>query len=519
MSGGPWSAPQRDGELFFHPDPEMWAASARASLKISGTRTFFGLTPAAVRREAGWPEGPVVLSAHQPVLFYPGLWVKALAASSLAAALGWTAVHKITDQDAPGEADGWVLQTTPDGLGSLPLKWSRPDQPYAFQNAPKEVLWAEALRMSDSAGLASVQEGTAFFSKHLQTTWAFVSDWDDWHEGCLRALDQVSGTERLIKRASHIWDQPSFRKFLAVWLSDAPAFCRAYNKALDRYRAEQNIQHPLTPVPNLAVEEGWLETPFWTVMPERGRETLWVKHGSGGVLLSSGRDGEVFHWDVGGGGEALAGAPWRLWPKALPQSLYTRLFLADFFIHGLGGGFYEPVNDLFLEELGLGLGAPFGVVSATLWLSPDEMEKIQNQLEKMERIPYWRRALEKNPEYLLQRQGDWIRELPLSLTKACLEASATPSFNEAVRVKAELLEALKDPKRRAEAGGGVKEWNSFWAERFAPLYASFEASQGGLEALKDRRKALSYRLYAFFCYSPGRFATLKESVDRMIRKG
>jgi len=519
MKVEPWKVPQKDGETFFHPDPETWATAARASHADSQVRSFFGLNSLEVRREAGWPVGPVVVSAHQPVLFYPGLWVKALAASSLADALGWTAVHKITDQDAPGEADGWVPQETPGGLKPFPLAWSRPDQPYAFQNAPKKALWDEALRLSASSGLPPVHEGNEFFSKRLQLSWNASRDWDDWHDACLRVLDQASGTERLVKRASHIWDRPSFRKFLAIWFSDVPAFCGAYNRALNRYRTDQNIQHPLTPVPNLAVEKGWQETPFWTATPELGRETLWVKHESGGVLLSSGRDGEVFHWEMSGGGEALAGAPWRLWPKALPQSLYTRLFLADFFIHGLGGGFYEPVNDLFLEELGAGPGAPFGVVSTTLWLSPEETGKVQSQSEKMERIPYWRRALEKNPEYLLQRQGDWIRELPPSLATACREASMTPTFNGAVRTKAELLEGLKDPKRRAEAGAGVKEWNLFWAERFGPLYALFEASQGGLEALRARREGLSYRLYAFFCYSPGRFAALKETVDRMIRKG
>jgi hypothetical protein len=215
----------------------------------------------------------------------------------------------------------------------------------------------------------------------------------------------------------------------------------------------------------------------------------------------------------------LEGTPWRLWPKALLQSLYTRLYLADFFIHGLGGGFYEPVNDLLLKELGEGPGAPYGVASATLWVSPADADEARRRLEKSERIPHWRRVLEKNPEYLLQRQGEWKRELPFLAAEACREAVSEVSFGEAVREKENLLEELRDPARRSEAGSRVREWNARWVQRFAPLYAALEASQGGLEGLGAHWEALSFRKYVFFCYPPARFEALKESVDRMIRKG
>jgi len=519
MTGTPWNAPRQDGEVFCHPAPETWAATARAGLEVSRARTFFGLTPMEVRQEAGWPEGHVVLSAHQPVLFYPGLWVKALAASTLADGLGWTAAHKITDQDAPGEADGWTPKTNPSGLVSHPLKWSRPDIPYAFQGRPETARLRDALDQAASSDLSSVQEGVRYFSTPLEKAWAASSDWVDWHSGCLEALDRSSGTERWVGRASRVWDRPSFQRFMAGWISETSATWSAYNRALDRYRVEQKIQHPLTPVPNLGEESGWWETPFWTAMPDTVRETLWVRSEGEGMLLRSGRVGEVWRWNHRGGWQDLKGAPWRLWPKALVQSLYTRLFLADFFIHGLGGGFYEPVNDLLLKELGEGPAAPFGVASATLWLDPVEASEVRREMERSERIPHWRRVLEKNPEYLLQKHDEWMRELPPHLADECRAAASAPSFDSAVREKVGWLEALKDPARRSEAGGWVREWNAHWVRTFAPLYASLEAFQSGEEGLKARWEVLSFRKYAFFCYPPARFEALKESVDRMIRKG
>jgi hypothetical protein len=152
-------------------------------------------------------------------------------------------------------------------------------------------------------------------------------------------------------------------------------------------------------------------------------------------------------------------------------------------------------------------------------LDPQEVEIARSRWEKTERIPHWRRVLEKNPEYLLQRQEEWTRELPPLASEACREAAATRSFDEAVREKSVLLDALKDPRVRSEAGSRVKEWNTSWVGRFAPLYASLEVAQAGAEGLKTRWEALSFRKYAFFCYPPARFEALKESVDRMIRKG
>lgn len=513
MSATPPEAPREDGGFLASPPLAAWGARARQALATGERRSFLGLGRSEIRKASAWPGEPVALSAHQPVLFYPGLWVKALAAGALADRLGWTAVHKVTDQDAPGEADGWIPVQSGEEVQTSEARLSRPGIPYALQTGPDPAAWTSLLRSASSSGWPSVAEAVGYFAASLGFPARERLDWDAWHLSHLGALDEACGTGRRYDRASRLWDTEAFLRFLSLWLAEPERLLGALNQALRSYRERNGIRHPLTPVPDLAFLDGWWETPFWTVAEGRERETLWIQSLPGRFVLRSGWTGETWEGSGRPCPDLLAKAPWRLWPKALPQSLYTRLFLADFMVHGLGGGFYEPVNDLFLEALGEPPAAPYGVATATQWVEPDRAYEAREQLRRSERIPHWRRAFEKNPEYLLTKAGEWAGELPPEVAEACRKASHMPLFPEAVAEKTALLEALRNPERRSQAGRALKDWNTSWTGRLAPLWGDFEKAREGREALAARWEGLSFRRYAFFCYPPGRWKAIRESVE------
>jgi len=55
-------------------------------------------------------------------------------------------------------------------------------------------------------------------------------------------------------------------------------------------------------------------------------------------------------------------------PRALTLTLFARLILGDFFIHGIGGGKYDEVTDQIIRDY-FGIDPPaFQVVSGTLHL-------------------------------------------------------------------------------------------------------------------------------------------------------
>src|SRR5690606_4296105 len=54
--------------------------------------------------------------------------------------------------------------------------------------------------------------------------------------------------------------------------------------------------------------------------------------------------------------------------RALTTTLFARLFLCDYFIHGIGGAKYDEVTDQIIEQF-YGAAPPgFGIATATLRL-------------------------------------------------------------------------------------------------------------------------------------------------------
>ncbi len=489
-----------------------WARAARRNVEGPSRARRFGLDPASARREAGFPEGLLVLSGHQPVLFHPGLWAKSLCAGELVARTNGAVLHKITDTDAPAAQDGWIPVRDSVAVRVEPVRLSVPGVPYAFQGAPSATEVAKLMGRVAACGRSACAEAIAAFSSGSPPEERAFADWDAWHEDGLRALDAVSGTLRGYFRASFLWGLPSFRRFLALWLRKPDRFGGAFNRALSRYRRERGITHRLVPAPDLAESGAWRETPFWTADRKTGRETLWVRREGNGAHLRSGTSGVEWAWE--GSPDSLASAPWALWPKALPQTLYSRLFLCDFFVHGLGGGAYEPANDLFLEELGEAAPPAFGAVTATLLIDPEAEPRYREILEGLLRAVPWRRVFEKNPETLLTRRADWESALPESLRALCVELSARPALSGKAEEKIALLQALSDPARRGGAGKRIKKSNEIMTGNLGRLWNAFDKFEEGVDSLRKLQEGLAFREYAHFCYPPRQYVELRQALSR-----
>ena len=137
----------------------------------------------------------------------------------------------------------------------------------------------------------------------------------------------------------HVLDLPvsrlartdSFRRFVRLIGDDLPRFRAAYNAAVRGYRERHGIRSANHPVPELA--DG--EAPFWGPTDGAGRR-----------------------------GRATAGSD-EVRPRALTLTLFARLCLGDFFLHGIGGGKYDEVTDQLIRTY-FGAEPPgYGVLSAT----------------------------------------------------------------------------------------------------------------------------------------------------------
>jgi len=158
-------------------------------------------------------------------------------------------------------------------------------------------------------------------------------------------------------------------------LGRADQFAADYNAALDEYRNENRIRTPGRPMPNLKVTPDRVEVPFWLdsfAHGSRTRAAVERRPGGWALVLASG-DECVLQPSAPGPALATQLGNWlrthdlRLAPRALSLTMFVRLFLADQFVHGIGGARYDQVTDKLIATH-FGVAPPrFAVTTATLY--------------------------------------------------------------------------------------------------------------------------------------------------------
>ena len=367
-------APTANGEVFAAPDfaavPALVEENRRRldrdDVEIGGVplREFRAQARHEVLELAGHtassPDAPLILAGHQPELSHPGVWAKNFALAGLAKKLGGTGLNLIVDNDTlksttlpfpeidrrgPKAHINHVAFDT--FAGEVPYEDRSVLNEEMFRTFPERTapLWAnwgfDPLLPHVWNPAANVGEAFTAMRKSRECAW-----------GCCNrelAVRRLSRTKAFTAFASHI-------------LGDLPRFRDAYNAAIRVYREANDVHSANHPAPDLA--EG--EAPFW-VRTATGR-----------------RERATPASDVS-----------RLRPRALTLTLFARVCLGDFFIHGIGGGKYDEVTDDIIRNY-FGIEPPaYQVLSATLHLPLPAFPATAADLRRAERRV---RDLHWNPE-------------------------------------------------------------------------------------------------------------------------
>jgi hypothetical protein len=407
------------------------------------------------RAPQGADAGPLLVAGHQPELSHPGVWVKNFALNGLAKRLGGVPLNLVVDTDTLKSA-------------SLPFPTFRDRDPHsvrleslAFDTFAREVPY-EDRTVNDAAMFASFADRAAplwanwGYRPLLTSAWpytdphsrqfsigdrfffprlAFECDW-----GCDNTEVFVSAlalTEGFARFATHI-------------LGDLPRFREVYNAAIRAYREANGIRSANHPAPELA--EG--EAPFWVHRMSGHRERATA---TSNVRI--------------------------LRPRALTLTLFARVCLGDFFIHGIGGGKYDEVTDAIIRGY-FGIEPPaYQVLSATLHLplpgfpsAPDDLTRAGRRVRDL----HW------NPQRHLSAE-----QLALRDVKALVDAHARLAANEP---------PFAHHAARREWYRALKEVN----ERLRPLVASevpvAEAELARVRSEADANAILQRRDYAWVLY-------------------
>jgi hypothetical protein len=398
----------------------------------------------------------LVVAGHQPELFHPGVWVKNFALAGLARRHGVTALNLVVDNDTV-KSTSLRLPSPATAAVKWPHLVSVP-----FDRWTGEIPYEERsiLDHEEFAGFAEQVRGVLagwHYEPLLQSFWPEVVRQSirtpllgETLASVRRRFERRWGCHNLEITVSDLCQTSAFARVACHLLAELPRFHAIYNQCVHDYRRGHGIRSRNHPVPDLAVDGDWLETPFWAWKDgdtRRGR--LFARRRPGCIDLRVGEeawptlpaeDGEaaVTTWND------LARAGRKIRSRALANTLYARLFLSDLFLHGIGGGKYDELTDDIIQRFYEVEPPGFIVLTATRLLplpryptGPEDHRRLQRALRDV----HW------NPQrHLADKVGRRERFRALRDLSARLR---TPLAGAEQRLRDEMAESLRQVEANA----------------------------------------------------------------------
>lgn len=508
------TTPAGHGEVLTAPDYQEWAAAAAENRSAAEGWSFevAGIPIGQLRRDArregienarrfsermGAPVADVadepellVATGHQPELYHPGVWIKDFLLQRLSEETGAAALDLVVD------TDGF------DTLG-MHSPCFRPEVRVcnAYLAVGREGGWYGAAPVPDpvaiddfcAAGTEHLSSLPApalrnHFARFCGTVGAAASDAGNLAElitFARRRYEAIAGSDYLELPVSTMAGSRAFAAFVADMACQPERFVEAYNDSLAAYRERTGARGTAQPFPDLEREAGTVELPLWHLSAGGRRPVRARIEGDAALVL---HDGTTI--ELGNGSEAtdrLADVGVRLAPKALALTMFTRVFLCDFFIHGVGGGRYDQVTDSVIERY-YGIRAPrFAVASMTMYLplgarvvSDEELEALYMSLNR----------LRHNPDQMLDDVDfDTLAERERASSLAA--------------EKAELVSAISAPDAdKKSLGRRIRDVNEELAAVLAPVEEDMRRELERLLQLQEASGILTDRTYPFCLWDP-----------------
>ena len=364
---------------------------------------------------------PLIVTGHQPELFHPGVWAKNFAIHDLARAVDGDAINIVIDNDEcrncsirlpVGSIEKPSIALEPYDHFDLPVPYEMRcvKQPELFQHFHRRVrdrlapliqnpliadLWPEAIQLQRNG---------------LPLGYAIA--------GARHKTERRWGLNTLEVPLSQIADTEMFRIFFLDIASRGADFRRFQNHHLSEYRQLHRLRSPAQPLPDLKIDQdGWVELPFWVWSTEAPqRRPIWCRAVSEGLELS---DREAI-WRLGKlhNGGALADLSHlrkqglRIRPRAITNTMFTRLFLADLFVHGIGGAKYDQITDRIIHDLYQIDATEFVVLSLTTCL-PVPIPRVGG--EELTHLGTTLREMWHHPEQFLDEDQRTIAKVSTSI--------------------------------------------------------------------------------------------------------
>jgi hypothetical protein len=185
--------------------------------------------------------------------------------------------------------------------------------------------------------------------------------------------------------------------------------------------------------------------------------------------------------------DALAGAGCVLAPRALTLTMFQRLFVADLFVHGTGGGRYDRVTDAVISAY-YGVEPPAFVVASLTLLLP-----LNAPLVTDEDV----RALEARMHRLVHNPDEAIAEVAFETDAQRTRAEAL------VSQKAALVAAIAAPDAdRKAVGASIRAVNEALLELLGLATDELRDAVERTRVERDASAVLADRTYPYCLWDP-----------------
>lgn len=400
-------------------------------------------------------DAPLLLGGHQPELSHPGVWVKNFALNGLARKLGGLPLHLEVDNDTLKSTSlrfPVFNEREPESVHLESVKFDRLITPTPFED--RAVIDAELFRTFPDRAAKLWKNWS--YEPLLASVWRDGGRLGEVFSEVRRRCEREWGCWNSEVSVSRLSQTDAFRRFAGHILNDLPRFRAVYNAALQAYRKANGIRSANHPAPDLGPDEA----PFWEAAAGCRRRPATASR----QLTLPG-----------------------LRPRALTLTLFSRVCLGDFFLHGIGGGKYDEVTDAIIRDY-FDLEPPaYQVLSATLHLPLPGFDSTNEDVKRAKNLV---RDLHWNPQrHVVSPALDDPQMLRLVADRIALASNEPPYSDRATR---------RDWFRRLQEMN--EQLRSHVWEQVAPAKASLRRA----DAEQRANSILKRRDYSWVLYPEGK---------------
>lgn len=436
------------------------------------------------------PGNTIIQTGHAPILAHPGVLIKNSLADCLAKKVSGIGVNMAVDNDVCH--DNCI--NIPNVNGSAPTM-----EKFEFVSMLKDSAFEEI-------GYSNSMQLTALRKDILQVihNHEMKNTFNEFIDIAIKLSEETQSLSDLLTYARHAYLQKfdinnleipvslmcrtgSFWNFFLHITGDIKNFAKIYNARLEEYRKLKKIRSKANPLPNLEEKRNITELPFWIWRENGPRKKLFAS------LENDRQAGLIFENEViavldfrrnGNSSEnirrlkGLENKGMKIRPKAVTNTMYSRMFFSDLFIHGVGGAKYDLITDEIIRDF-FGVEPPeYATISATLHLPyipydvcSEDAENIKHTIANMNRHPekYISKEIMKIPEiqFAINEKKDLITKETHNQTEKRQAFNRLKQINDMMKEKIKPL--IMEKEKEAEEIEKKLRYNSIVKNREYPF--------------------------------------------------